>query len=55
MPVCDWCHTPLRGLSNTGRPRRYCDTRCRVAAFRDRDLWSVPDLVDTQLSGLMLR
>src|SRR5262249_37155269 len=21
MPVCDWCHTPLRGLSNTGRPR----------------------------------
>jgi hypothetical protein len=26
MPVCDWCHTPLRGLSNTGRPRRYCDT-----------------------------
>jgi hypothetical protein len=38
MPTCDWCHQPLRGLSNTGRPRRYCDTRCRVAAFRDRDL-----------------
>jgi hypothetical protein len=38
MPACDWCHTPLRGLSNTGRPRRYRDTRCRVAAFRDRDL-----------------
>jgi hypothetical protein len=36
MPVCDWCHTLLRGLSHTGRPRRYCDTRCRVAAFRHR-------------------
>jgi hypothetical protein len=23
MPVCDWCHQFLRGLSNTGRPRRY--------------------------------
>jgi hypothetical protein len=31
MPVCQWCHHLLRGLSNTGRPRRYCDTRCRVA------------------------
>jgi hypothetical protein len=20
MPICDWFHTPLRGLSNTGRP-----------------------------------
>ncbi len=38
MPTCQWCEAPLRYLSNTGRPRRYCDTRCRVAAFRDRDL-----------------
>lgn len=40
MPIrlCEWCHAPLRHLSNTGRPRRYCDTRCRVAAHRDRDL-----------------
>ncbi len=27
--LCQWCHTPLYHLSNTGRPRRYCDTRCR--------------------------
>jgi hypothetical protein len=43
MPDCDWCHTPLRGQSNTGRPRRYCDTRCRVAAFRNRDLHLIYD------------
>jgi hypothetical protein len=38
MPVCQWCHQPLRHLSNTGRPRRYYDTRCRVAAHRHRQL-----------------
>jgi hypothetical protein len=38
MPVCQWCHKLLRGLSNTGRPRRYCDTRWRVAAHRHRQL-----------------
>jgi hypothetical protein len=36
--LCQWCQTPLRHLSNTGRPRRYCDTRCRVAAFRHQQL-----------------
>jgi hypothetical protein len=36
--LCQWCDTPLRHLSNTGRPRRYCDTRCRVAAFRHQQL-----------------
>jgi hypothetical protein len=36
--LCEWCDTPLRYLATTGRPRRYCDTRCRVAAFRDREL-----------------
>jgi hypothetical protein len=36
--LCQWCHAPLRHLSNTGRPRRYCDTRCRVAAFRHRQV-----------------
>ena len=39
MPIrlCQWCRAPLRYLADTGRPRRYCDTRCRVAAFRDRE------------------
>jgi hypothetical protein len=36
--VCDWCCSPMRYPAGTGRPRRYCDTRCRVAAFRDREL-----------------
>jgi hypothetical protein len=35
---CEWCQTPLRHLAGTGRPRRYCDTRCRVAAHRHREL-----------------
>jgi hypothetical protein len=34
----------LRHLSNTGRPRRYCDTRCRVAAFRHQQLADMYDL-----------
>lgn len=40
MPIrlCEWCQTPLRYLASTGRPRQYCDTRCRVAAFRDREV-----------------
>jgi hypothetical protein len=36
--VCEWYQKPLRYPASTGRPRRYCDTRCRVAAFRDREL-----------------
>jgi hypothetical protein len=35
--VCEWCRAPVR-QSGTGRPRLYCDSRCRVAAFRDRRL-----------------
>ncbi len=35
--TCDWCHTPIR-QQDTGRTRRYRDTRCRVAAFRHRQL-----------------
>lgn len=34
--LCQWCQAPLLYPANTGRPRRYCDTRCRTAAFRHR-------------------
>jgi len=30
---CEWCAAPLR-QADTGRPIRFCDTRCRVAAHR---------------------
>jgi hypothetical protein len=40
--LCEWCREPVR-QSDTGRPRRYCDTRCRVAAFRDRRLVEIYD------------
>ncbi len=39
MPVltCGWCGAVLR-QADTGRRRRFCDTRCRVTAFRrERD------------------
>jgi endogenous inhibitor of DNA gyrase (YacG/DUF329 family) len=35
--LCEWCSTPVR-QAHTGRTRRYCDARCRVAAFRHRQL-----------------
>jgi hypothetical protein len=35
---CQWCRALLHHLAGTGRPRRFCDTRCRVAAFRDREV-----------------
>ena len=35
--ICEWCSTPVR-QADTGRTRRYCDARCRVAAFRHRQL-----------------
>lgn len=45
MPArtCQWCATPLR-QATTGRPPRFCDTRCRVASFRsERDAADYPE------------
>lgn len=33
MPVCDWCRIEFRGTKRA----RYCSTRHRVAAFRERN------------------
>lgn len=33
MGTCEWCGRPLE-LAATGRPRRFCSTRCRKAASR---------------------
>ncbi|HZN78055.1 MAG TPA: hypothetical protein VFC00_41125 [Micromonosporaceae bacterium] len=35
--VCEWCSARI-WQAGTGRTRRYCDARCRVAAFRHRQL-----------------
>jgi hypothetical protein len=45
VPVltCGWCGAVLR-QADTGRRRRFCDTRCRVAAFRrERDAADYPE------------
>lgn len=34
-PVCEFCEKPLE-VASTGRPRKFCSSRCRVAAHRQR-------------------
>jgi len=59
--VCAWCGRPLAAPVGRGRPRRYCSSRCRSAAYRSRfRAWSflkteAPPLAfaaDAELLGL---
>lgn len=59
--VCAWCGVPLAPPAGRGRPRRYCSSRCRAAAYRSRSrAWSflseeAPPLAfaaDAELLGL---
>lgn len=34
-PACRWCGTDVE-TATTGRPRDYCSSACRQAAYRDR-------------------
>lgn len=43
IPVCAWCSKPLPQAKKTGRPRRYCSSVCRLAAFRHRQLIAYVD------------
>ncbi|MEW1699418.1 MULTISPECIES: helix-turn-helix transcriptional regulator [unclassified Streptomyces] len=34
--LCEWCDAPLGAGAGKGRPRKYCDTKCRQLAHRAR-------------------
>jgi hypothetical protein len=36
MPTCGYCPAELPASAATGRPRRYCDARCRNRAYQAR-------------------
>lgn len=44
--ICGWCSKDLPQPEMTGRPRLYCDTRCRVAHFRERKRYADVGLDD---------
>lgn len=49
---CEWCGAPIERAA-TGRRKRFCDGRCRVAAHRSRqDAFELPETSDDDLPPL---
>lgn len=44
-PRCDQCGAPV-AVASTGRPRKYCSSRCRKRAQRSRDAVKWSDYFD---------